>query len=578
MRSETSHRPSRLLSVDSGSHDSSPSQNSIRNDGIFRLAPAPLSPATPATPRSPASFKEVELDYEKGNDSQLSSPTSSSAASTTKRVVSFEKDDPDNPVNWTTKKKLLPLTTAIVAVLNSTISSSLSSGASSELSAYFDVTNQSLLVLPTSIFIVGYVVGPLIFGPLSEFYGRKWVMTGAFAMFTAFTLGCALAQSFAQLVVFRLLVGVPGSCAISVVGGICADVYNDPLWRGRAMAVYMAATTFGPLIGPIISGFISVVDWRWTFWVGLIIAGITWVPLVLMPETYAPIILKQRAARLRKETGDPSIVAPIEVENKGWKYVVVVVLTRPIRMMLFEWLVLFCCVYLSFVYAVFYLLFQAFPIIYKDGYGFNAGEEGLAFLPIGVGVVFASIMYLAWDAYLGKAAAQGKSWTHTEEARRLPLACMAGPFLVGSLFWIGWSARPGEVHWIVPVLGGIPYGIGYLLIFMSILNYLVDAYETFSASAMAASGTARSIFGAALPFAAKPMYGNLGVGWACSVLGFIMLALCGIPFVFIKYGDKIRANSAFCRELKEKKEKERDEVAIVVTDESDVEKNAERLQ
>ncbi|KAK7627478.1 major facilitator superfamily domain-containing protein [Phyllosticta citricarpa] len=489
------------------------------------------------------------------------------------RVVSFEKDDPDNAANWSTKKKMLPLVTAIVAVLNSTISSSLSSGATTELSAYFNVTNQSLLVLPTSIFIVGYVVGPLIFGPLSEFYGRKWVMTGAFAMFTAFTLGCALASSFAQLVVFRLLVGMPGSCAISVVGGICADIYSDPLTRGRAMALYMSATTFGPLIGPIISGFISVVDWRWTFWVGLIIAGITWVPLVLMPETYGPIILKQRAARLRKETGDPNIVAPIEVENKGWKYVVTVVLTRPIRMMLFESLVLFCCIYISFVYAVFYLLFQAFPIIYKDGYGFNAGEEGLAFLPVGVGAILACIMYLCWDAYLGKSAAQGKSWTQTEEARRLPLACMAGPFLVGSLFWIGWAARPGEVHWIVPVLGGIPYGIGYLLIFMSILNYLVDAYETFSASAMAASGTARSIFGAALPFAAQPMYKNLGVGWACSVLGFVMLALCGIPFVFIKYGDKIRANSAFCKELKEKKDKE---VAIVVTDEIDVEKNAER--
>ncbi|KAK8241454.1 major facilitator superfamily protein [Phyllosticta capitalensis] len=482
MRSETSHRPGRLLSVDSGSNH------------------------------------------------LLAAKTN---------VVSFEKD-PENPVNWSTKKKMFPLTTVIVAVLNSTISSSLSAGATSELSAYFNT------------------------------YGRKWVMTGAFAMFTAFTLGCALAQSYAQLVVFRLLVGVPGSCAISVVGGVCADVYNDPLLRGRAMAVYMAATTFGPLIGPIISGFISVVDWRWTFWVGLIIAGMTWVPLVLMPETYAPVILKQRAARLRKETGDPNIFAPIEIENKGWKYVVLVVLTRPIRMMLFEWLVLFCCIYLSFVYAVFYMFFQAYPIMYKGKFGIV-----FRFVTVGVGVFFASVIYLSWDAYLGKATAQGKTWTRTEEARRLPLACIAGPFLVGSLFWAGWTAQPGKIHWIVPILAGIPYGIGYLLIFMAILNYLVDAYETFSASAMAASGTARSIFGAALPFAARPMYENLGVGWACSVLGFIMLAMCGIPFVFIKYGDEIRANSAFCRELKEKKAK--DEVAIVVTDEEDVEKNAQKF-
>lgn len=70
---------------------------------------------------------------------------------------------------------------------------------------------------------------------------------------------------------------------------------------------------------------------------------------------------------------------------------------------------------------------------------------------------------------------------------------------------------------------------------------------------MGASTCSRCIFGVVLPFAAKPMYERLGVAWACSVLGFLSLALCAIPFVFIKYGDRIRANSKFCQELKRKK-------------------------
>lgn len=167
------------------------------------------------------------------------------------------------------------------------------------------------------------------------------------------------------------------------------------------MALFMAATTFGPLIGPVASGFIAVISWRWTFWLGLIIAGVTWIPLLAMPETYAPVILKRRAKRLRKQTGDPNIFAPIELEPRDVRHVVTVVLTRPIRMMLFEWIVLFFSLYLSFVYAVFYMFFQAYPIMYRGGYsilasgqkppicsparagtyGFNAGEEGLAFLP-----------------------------------------------------------------------------------------------------------------------------------------------------------------------------------------------------
>lgn len=167
-------------------------------------------------------------------------------------------------------------------------------------------------------------------------------------------------------------------------------------------------------------------------------------------------------------------------------------------------------------------------------------------------------MYLAYDAFLARARARHAAWTATEEARRLPLACAAGPFIVASLFWAGWTARPG-VHWAVPVFAGVPFGIGYLLCFMAILNYLVDAYEVFAASAMAAAGTSRSVFGAVLPFATRPMYEALGIEWACSLLGFVMVGLCVIPFAFWRCGDRIRANSAFCRELKERKMKEKEE-------------------
>lgn len=50
------------------------------------------------------------------------------------------------------------------------------------------------------------------------------------------------------------------------------------------------------------------------------------------------------------------------------------------------------------------------------------------------------------------------------------------------------------------------------------------------------------------------MYNTLGIAWASSLLGFVSLGMCAIPFAFIKYGDRIRANSAFCQELRAKKE------------------------
>lgn len=91
---------------------------------------------------------------------------------------------------------------------------------------------------------------------------------------------------------------------------------------------------------------------------------------------------------------------------------------------------------------------------------------------------------------------------------------------------------------------------------MALPNYLVDAYEIFAASTMAAPSTSCSTFGAALLFAARPMYEKLGVPWACSLLGFLGLIMCAIPFVFIKYGTKLRTKNKFCQYLAQKKREE----------------------
>ncbi|KAI4731542.1 MFS general substrate transporter [Aureobasidium sp. EXF-10728] len=195
------------------------------------------------------------------------------------------------------------------------------------------------------------------------------------------------------------------------------------------------ATTFGPIIGPIISGFIAVVSWRWIFWLSLIIAGATWPILLLSPETYAPVILASRARRLRKENSNPNIFAPLELEHRDMKQMITVVLTRPVRMFFTEAIVLCSCLYLSFVYAIFYMLIQ---------YHFNSGEVGLTFLPIGIGAIFACGLYLYWDRVLERAKARDPpaAWSQSEEYRRLPLACLGGPLLMLSCFWLGCTYDP----------------------------------------------------------------------------------------------------------------------------------------
>ncbi|CZR69647.1 related to fluconazole resistance protein (FLU1) [Phialocephala subalpina] len=496
-------------------------------------------------------------DLEEADNREQEYPgSSSSSVNSERKVISWEHDDPENPYNWSTKWKATIVFIGMVVVINSTMGSSLPSNAIPIISKTFNLTSSYTEVLPISMYLVGYVLGPLLFGPLSESFGRKVIMMSTFFTFTIFTMACALAPNFPALLVFRVFTGVSASSPISVIGGVYADIYNDPVTRGRAMAVFMGGTCIGPLIAPLISGFVAPsLGWRWVFWIGLIVAGASWIPMLFLPETFGPTLLAKRAAKLRKTTGNPNIFAPFDLEKKGFKQLATVTLTRPLRMLFFELIVLATCLYLSLAYGIFYMYFEAYPIIFQGIYGQSLGVSGAMFLPIGIGAVLAIAVFLWYDAFLRKAQARNAPWTQKEESRRLPLACVGGPLYVIALFWLGWTSRQG-VSFVVPMLAGVPFGMGFVLIFMALLNYLTDAYEIFAASAMAAASFSRSLAGAVLPFAATPMYDNLGVAWASSLLGFLSLGMCVIPFLFLWKGDRIREGSKFCQYLKEKKAKE----------------------
>lgn len=126
----------------------------------------------------------------------------------------------------------------IFVTINSTIGSSLPSNAIPYIAKTFNITDSSVKVLPMSIYLVGYVFGPLVFAPLSEAYGRRYITISAFSLFVISTMGAALAPNWALLLIFRLLAGIGASAPISVVGGIYADIYESPIARGRSVAVF----------------------------------------------------------------------------------------------------------------------------------------------------------------------------------------------------------------------------------------------------------------------------------------------------------------------------------------------------
>ncbi|TDZ18416.1 putative transporter [Colletotrichum orbiculare MAFF 240422] len=442
-------------------------------------------------------------------------------------------------------RKLHIVVAGFTCTFNGNLGSSMPSGALDAISDHFGVTDRIHLILLNSLFMVGYVIGPLLFAPMSEYVGRRPVLIGTFVGYLVFMLACSGAPNYPALLVFRLLCGINAAAPTSVLGGLYADIFDDPSVRGNAMALYMAVTTVGPLIGPIISGFSSPASWRWPFWIAGMIAA-AGLPLVLtLPETFAPV-LYNKAARQRLEKhgaeavsdGEAMALKPFDVRK---------IFLRPLTLLVTEPILLATSAYLTLAYAVFYLMFQAYPVIFEQFYGLSPGVAGLAFLPQIVGIFLGFFIFGAFTWYHDRETKAGTPWTKNEIYRRLPLACLASPCMVISLFWLGWSVWP-SVSPVVPMMSGVVFGCGYQLLFMGMINYLTDVYRQYSASAHAAASMTRSVGAITLPLASSSMYSNLGVHWAPSVLGFVALAMGVIPFVFIRFGDRLARSSKAARE------------------------------
>ncbi|KAF3765376.1 MFS general substrate transporter [Cryphonectria parasitica EP155] len=426
-----------------------------------------------------------------------------------------------------------------------------SSVASNEIPALqkvFHVPNGSQTILPATMYLIGFVLGPLVFAPLSEQYGRRPVLVWTLCLYIIFTMACALAPNWAALLVFRVLSGIFASPPMSVTGGSIADVDEDKVARGRANVIWSTATLVGPLAGPVISGYTYQYSWTWGFWAAMMLSGICLVAVLLQPETLATKILRDRAAKLNKEKGSDRYIAPADQERLSLLVTLKITTTRPIHLMFTEMLVSLTCLYMAFVYSVFYMLLEIFPDIFEGIYGFTAGESGLAFVIMFAGSVVTVAVSLLYDRY-----AQGIVRKHPHkqaEYLRLPIACIGGPLFVVALLWLGWTSKP-SIPWIVPLLSMVPYGVAYQMIFMAMINYISDAYGIFASSALAACAAARSVAGAVIPLAVDSMVDGLGIAWSCSLLAFISCGLSLVPFGFIIWGEKIRARSNFSKKLQE---------------------------
>ncbi|KAF1829313.1 benomyl/methotrexate resistance protein [Decorospora gaudefroyi] len=455
-------------------------------------------------------------------------------------VVEWIDNDPRNPMTWPKTKKWIMAIAVANSVLVVSFCSSAFSGGIQQIMVEFGVS-QVVVTLGVSLFVLGFALGPLLWAPFSELYGRQVVFLGTYTAFMAFNAGVAGANTIYGLLILRFFAAAFGSSPLTNAGGVIADLFSANE-RGLAMSIFSAAPFMGPVLGPIIGGFLGMTEgWRWVsglmaIWAGVILV----VNTLLVPETYPPVLLRKRAERLSKITGKVyRSRTDIEQGKVSLGEAFATGLKRPWVLLFCEPIVLLLSLYHAIIYGILYMLFGAFPIVYRTGRGWNEGISGLPFVAVAVGVLLAITYVIVVDnkMYMKKVHESGRGFAPPEA--RLPMCIIGGIALPIGLFWFAWTNSP-SVPWAASVVASIPFGFGMVLIFLSIMNYLIDSYTIFAASVLAGNGIIRSVFGAAFPLFTSQMYKGLGIHWASSVPGFLAIACLPLPFLFYKYGAGIR--------------------------------------
>lgn len=297
-------------------------------------------------------------------------------------------------------------------------------------------------------------------------------------------------------------------------------------------------------MGPLVGGYLSdAAGWRWLYWIQLILSVIVWCLITFtVPETYTPRLLADRAEKLRKETGEDRHVTEQDLDLRPFGQRLSLFLLRPLQLLFQELIVFLISVYMSVLYGLLYMFFVAYPIVYQKGKGWSASSTGLMFIPLICGVILSAACAPFVNTHYLQLSAKHNGHPPAE-ARLIPmmLSCW---FIPIGVFVFAWTSYP-DLHWAGPAFGGFSVGFGFLFLYNSANNYLVDSYQHQAASALAAKTFLRSFWGAGAVLFTNQMYAYLGNQWASSLLGFIGLACCGIPFVLYFYGARIRARSHY---------------------------------
>ncbi|CCH58643.1 hypothetical protein TBLA_0A08530 [Henningerozyma blattae CBS 6284] len=457
--------------------------------------------------------------------------------------VTFDgPNDPLHPFNWTSRRKFITCCVLCIDCISISLGSSIYAPGVTQISEDYGVITV-VAILGVTLYVLGFAASPVLYAPLSELYGRRGVLVLSGLGFAIFQFAVATAENLQTIMICRFFGGLIGAAPMAVVPAVFADMF-DTNFRGKAICLFSAFVFIGPILGPIIGSYIvQHTTWRWlNYVIGCLAAAVFVAILFLVEETHHASILVNKAKMMRKKTGNWGIRAAHEDAELSVKEIMETTITKPIVILFTEPVLFLISLYNSFVYGILYLLLEAYPIIFIQGYGLTVNGY-LPYLALIVGIIIcAGMIWYADTDYSQQVAKQKKL---LPERRLYPMIVAGIVFPIGILWFCWTGAYPEKIHWICPTIAGSFIGFGLIGIFLPCLNYIIESYLFIAASAVAANTFMRSTFGAVFPLFAGYMFKGMGTGWAGLLIGLFAAAMIPVPFLLLKYGPTIRKRSKY---------------------------------
>lgn len=396
------------------------------------------------------------------------------------------------------------------------------------------------------LYLVGMGIGSLVAGPFSETFGRTVVYSVSLVVFMIWIMASGLAPNFGAQITFRFLAGCCASTPLVCAGGSIADMFNS-VEKTWSFPLYAISSFAGPMLGAVMGAYIgpsTAVSWRWAEWTMLIGAGLVLaIVLLFMPETYAPLLLQWKAAHYRRITGDSRFRSEHEIQDATLLSRLKISMTRPF-LMLTEPIIMAVTLYITVVYIVLFTFLIGWPYIFEYTYGINQGLSHLIFVAMLIGT---ELNFLLVPIIYRLTLKRLKSETGAafKPEIRLWYGTFGSAILIPvSLFWLGWTNYASISIWSA-IMAVTLFGYGVVGIFLCVYMYIIDCYETYSASALTFVALTRYVVAGGMTVVGIPFYENLGTHYTLTILACISAALVPIPYLLYYYGHAVRARSRF---------------------------------